>query len=27
VHCAQTEDHKEATRAFVDKRDPVFKGR
>ena len=27
VYCAQTEDHKEATRAFVDKRDPVFKGR
>ncbi len=27
VHCAQTEDHKEATRAFVDKREPVFKGR
>jgi 2-(1,2-epoxy-1,2-dihydrophenyl)acetyl-CoA isomerase len=27
VHCAQTEDHKEATRAFVDKREPIFKGR
>lgn len=27
VHCGQTEDHREATRAFVDKREPVFKGR
>jgi 2-(1,2-epoxy-1,2-dihydrophenyl)acetyl-CoA isomerase len=27
IHCGQTEDHKEATRAFVDKREPVFKGR
>jgi 2-(1,2-epoxy-1,2-dihydrophenyl)acetyl-CoA isomerase len=27
VHCGQTEDHKEATRAFVAKREPVFKGR
>ena len=26
-HCGQTEDHREATRAFVDKRAPVFKGR
>ena len=27
VHCAATDDHKEATRAFVDKREPVFHGR
>ena len=27
VHCGQTDDHREATRAFVDKREPVFKGR
>ena len=27
VHCGQTEDHREASRAFVDKREPVFKGR
>ena len=27
IHCGQTEDHREATRAFVDKRAPVFKGR
>lgn len=27
VHCAQTEDHKDAARAFVEKREPVFKGR
>jgi 2-(1,2-epoxy-1,2-dihydrophenyl)acetyl-CoA isomerase len=27
IHCGQTEDHREAARAFVDKREPVFNGR
>jgi 2-(1,2-epoxy-1,2-dihydrophenyl)acetyl-CoA isomerase len=27
IHCAQTEDHKGAAQAFVEKRTPVFKGR
>lgn len=27
IHCGQTEDHKEAARAFVAKREPVFQGR
>ena len=27
VHCGQTEDHRNATKAFVEKREPVFEGR
>lgn len=27
IHCGQTEDHREATKAFVAKQEPVFKGR
>jgi 2-(1,2-epoxy-1,2-dihydrophenyl)acetyl-CoA isomerase len=27
VHCGQTQDHREAARAFVEKREPVFHGR
>ena len=27
IHCGQTEDHREAARAFVEKREPVFRGR
>jgi 2-(1,2-epoxy-1,2-dihydrophenyl)acetyl-CoA isomerase len=27
IHCGQTEDHRNATKAFVEKRDPVFQGR
>jgi len=27
MRCGMTEDHREATRAFVDKREPVFRGR
>jgi 2-(1,2-epoxy-1,2-dihydrophenyl)acetyl-CoA isomerase len=27
IHCGQTDDHREATKAFVDKREPRFTGR
>lgn len=27
IHCGQTEDHRNATKAFVEKREPVFTGR
>jgi len=27
VHCGQTEDHRNATKAFVEKREPTFNGR
>lgn len=27
IHCGQTQDHREAAQAFVEKREPVFKGR
>jgi 2-(1,2-epoxy-1,2-dihydrophenyl)acetyl-CoA isomerase len=27
VHCGQTQDHREASKAFVEKREPVFTGR
>ena len=27
IHCGQTEDHREASRAFVEKREPAFRGR
>jgi 2-(1,2-epoxy-1,2-dihydrophenyl)acetyl-CoA isomerase len=27
VHCGQTQDHRDAVKAFVEKREPVFSGR
>ena len=27
IHCGQTEDHRNASKAFVEKKEPVFKGR
>jgi enoyl-CoA hydratase/carnithine racemase len=27
IHCSRTADHREAARVFVNKREPVFKGR
>ena len=27
IHCGQTEDHRNATKAFVEKKEPVFKGK
>ena len=27
VHCGQTEDHRNATKAFVEKKEPIFQGR
>ena len=27
IHCGQTEDHRNATKAFVEKKDPIFQGK
>jgi 2-(1,2-epoxy-1,2-dihydrophenyl)acetyl-CoA isomerase len=27
IHCGQTEDHRNATKAFVEKKEPVFNGK
>jgi 2-(1,2-epoxy-1,2-dihydrophenyl)acetyl-CoA isomerase len=27
IHCGQTEDHRTAVKAFVEKKEPVFKGK
>ena len=27
IHCGQTEDHRNATKAFVEKKEPVFEGK
>ena len=27
IHCGQTQDHRNATKAFVEKKEPVFKGK
>jgi 2-(1,2-epoxy-1,2-dihydrophenyl)acetyl-CoA isomerase len=27
IHCGQTEDHRNATKAFVEKKEPIFKGK
>jgi 2-(1,2-epoxy-1,2-dihydrophenyl)acetyl-CoA isomerase len=27
IHCGQTEDHRNAVKAFVEKTEPVFKGK
>ena len=27
IHCGQTDDHRNATKAFVEKKEPVFKGK
>jgi 2-(1,2-epoxy-1,2-dihydrophenyl)acetyl-CoA isomerase len=27
IHCGQTQDHRNATKAFVEKKEPVFEGK